>query len=67
MSEQLNTISVDIRTNHDGTYDVYISTEGSSGSHYPCIRAEEIGDNVTDLVDALEEASSGKSFLRADE
>lgn len=67
MAEQLTNISVDIMSNHDGTYDVYISTECSSGSHYPCITAAEIGDNVADLVDTLEEAATGKSFLQVQE
>lgn len=62
--EQLSTISVDVQTNHNGTYDVYISTEGSSGCHYPDISAEVVGENVADLIDTLEEAASGNSYLK---
>lgn len=57
------TISVDIKSNEDGTYDAWIATESSSGSHYPRIDAKHIGKYVADLVDTLEEASSGKSYL----
>lgn len=59
------TISVDVQGN-DGKYDVWIATEGSSGSHYRDIDAAKIGEYTADLVDALEEAESGKSHLKSD-
>lgn len=56
-------ISVDVKSNNDGTYDTYIATENSSGSHYPAIDANKIGEYVADLIDTLEEEDSGKSYL----
>lgn len=58
-----NLISIDIESNGNGTYDTWISTEGSSGAHYPTAKATEIGDYVADLVDCLEEADTGKRYL----
>ena len=57
------TITVDIISHQDGTYDTYIATENSSGAHYDAINATTIGNYVADLVDSLEEAYSGKSYL----
>lgn len=57
------TITVDIVSHKDGTYNAYIATENSSGSHYDAINAATIGDYVADLIDSLEEAYSGKSYL----
>lgn len=59
------TISVDIQGN-DGKYDVWIATEGSSGSHYHDIDTAKIGEYTADLVDTLEESESGKSYLKSD-
>lgn len=64
MSELQTTISVDIKSNGNGTYDTYISTEGSSGSHYEAINAQTIGEYTADLIDTLEEVASGKSYLK---
>lgn len=64
MSKLQNTISIDIKSNGDGTYDTYISTE-SSGSHYEAITAQTIGEYTADLIDTLEESASGKSYLKA--
>lgn len=50
-----------------GQYDVWMSNDGSSGIHYRNVTASEIGDFTADYVDTLEEADSGKSFLKADE
>lgn len=58
-----NTISIDLISNGNGTYDTWISTEGSSGAHYPDASAEKIGVHVADLVDCLEEADSGNRYL----
>lgn len=58
-----NTINVDIISNGNGTYDTWISTEGSPGAHYPDASAEKIGVHVADLVDCLEEADSGRHYL----
>lgn len=58
-------ITVDVISNEDGTYNTYISHEGSSGEQYEAISAQEIGKNVADLVDTLEEALSGNSYLGA--
>lgn len=57
-------IIVDVQSNGDGTYDAYIATESSSGSHYPAISAVKIGENVADLIDTLEEEDSGNSYIR---
>ena len=55
-------ISVDIKSNNNGTYDTYIVTETSSGEHYPKATASEIGEYVADLIDTLEE-DTGNSYL----
>ncbi|MBO5435147.1 hypothetical protein J6A31_04925 [bacterium] len=57
------TILVDVKSNGDGTYDTYIATENSSGSHYPAIIANTVGEYVADLIDTLEEEDSGKSYI----
>ena len=51
----IGTISVDVELLSDGSYDVWISTEGSSGAHYTGISADTIGNNVADLVESLAE------------
>ena len=56
-------ITIDITSNNNGTYDTYISTEDSSGEHYRDINAEKIGEYTADLIDTLEEAYSNKSYL----
>lgn len=56
MSQKLNTmITVDVKGNENGTYDAYIATECSSGSHYPEITADKIGEYVADLIESLNE------------
>ena len=64
MGKLLTNISVEVNTNHDGTYDIYLSTECSSGEHYENISAAKIGEYVADLVDTVEEADSGNSYQR---
>lgn len=60
-----NEITVDIEsTKEEGKYDTWITSANCSGEHYPSITAKEIGENVADLIDTLEEGSSGKSFLK---
>ena len=56
------TIEVDIE-GQGPKYDVYISHEGSSGSHYPEATAGQVGDYVADLIDCLQESESGQSYL----
>ena len=48
-------ITIDVERNEDGSYDTYIATESSSGSHYPKITADEIGEDVADLIECLYE------------
>lgn len=60
---QLANISVDVQTFGNGHYDTYISTEGSSGAHYPDATAAQIGEYVADLIDTLEEEYNGNSYL----
>lgn len=64
MDKMSAAISVNVKSNGDGTYDTYVSTENSSGEHYNSITARQIGENVADLIDCLEEANSGQSFLK---
>lgn len=66
MSTLQNTITIDIKSHDNGTYDTYIATEGSSGSHYDAINAKTIGEYTADLIDTLEEAASGKSYISDD-
>lgn len=63
MNDWESNIHIDIKSNNDGTYDTYIATENSSGSHYKNINATQIGKHVAELVDVLEESNSGKSYL----
>ena len=48
-------ISVDVEHMEDGTYDVYISHEGSSGLHYQHVTAKEIGVLVEEEIETLNE------------
>ncbi|MBQ6855547.1 MAG: hypothetical protein IJO13_00415 [Lachnospiraceae bacterium] len=57
MKKTLANISVDIEINEQGEYDVWISTEGSSGAHYVGLTPDQIGKNVADLIECLREAS----------
>lgn len=57
------TIIIDVISNENGTYNTYIATESSSGSHYDAIDAETIGSYTADLIDSLEREESGKSYL----
>lgn len=59
------TISVDVQGS-DGKYDVWIATDSGSGSHYRDIDAAKIGEYTADLVDTLDEAETGKSYLKSD-
>lgn len=60
-------IEIDVRSNGDGTYKAYISHEGSSGTQYDAIDAKTIGEYTADLIDTLEEAETGNSYLTNDE
>ena len=51
----LGTISVDVELLSDGSYDVWISTEGSSGAHYRGISPSDVGSNVADLIECIAE------------
>lgn len=62
MNKMSATVSADIKSNGDGTYDAYISTGDSSGEHYDNLTAREVGEHITDLIDCLEDAASGNSF-----
>lgn len=59
------TVNIDIKSNNDGTYDAYIADICSSGAHYPAVSADKIGEHVADLIDTLEEATSGKSYFKS--
>lgn len=52
----INTIAIDLQENSDGTFDTWISTEGSSGAHYKAASSAEIGNHVKELIDCLAEA-----------
>ena len=64
MAKMETVISVDVKSNENGTYDAYIATENSSGSHYEAASASEIGENVAGLIDTLEESYTGVSHYR---
>ena len=49
------TITIDVENNEDGTYDAYISTGTCSGDQYSKISSDEIGENITDLIECLYE------------
>lgn len=52
----INTITIDLQEQSDGTFDTWIATEGSSGAHYKGISSAEIGIHVKELIDCLAEA-----------
>lgn len=47
-------ITIDIDHKKNNTYDVYMSTENSSGENYNNISAEQIGQYVADMITSLE-------------
>lgn len=49
------TITIDVENNEDGTHDAYISTGTCSGDQYSKISSDEIGENITDLIECLYE------------
>lgn len=53
---QLPTISVDVQLQPNGRYDLFIATEGSSGCHYRDLTADQIGEEVADMVALYAEA-----------
>lgn len=57
MRKQLSAISVDAEMMENGKFDVWISTEGSSGAHYTGVTSDEIGRHVADLVEVLADAA----------
>ena len=48
-------ITVDVRRMEDGTLDVWVGHEGSSGLHYEHVTADDIGRLVKEEVDDLVE------------
>lgn len=61
---ELAEITIDVDTNNNGTYNIYMQTENSSGESYINVTADRIGEYVAGLIDALEEAKSGKSYSK---
>ena len=51
----LGTFDVDVSLLSDGTFDVYLSHEGSSGEHYEHVSADRIGELVADDVECIAE------------
>ena len=51
----LGTFDVDVNLLSDGTFDLYLSHEGSSGEHYEHITADRIGELVADDVECIAE------------
>ncbi len=51
----LGTFTVDVQLQLDGTFDVYIAHEGSSGEHYKDINADKIGEFVAGDIECIAE------------
>ena len=51
----LGTFDVDVQLMSDGTFDVYISHEGSSGEHYKHVTADRIGQLLADDIECIAE------------
>ncbi len=51
----LGSFSVDVELQENGKFDVWISHEGSSGTHYRDITADKIGDLVADEIECIAE------------
>lgn len=52
-NRELPSITVDIQKREDGTLDIWILHEGTSGSHYVPVTPAEIGKYVQDEVELL--------------
>lgn len=57
-----NSISIQIRSNCNGTYEVLMATEGASGDHYSSLTAQQTGEHLTELIRTLEEAATGTTY-----
>lgn len=55
-NQKLGIISVDLELISDGKFDMWLSTEGSSGAHYAGITATDVGVHVKELAECLKEA-----------
>ena len=51
----IGSFTVDVEIQPDGKFDVYIAHEGSSGSHYTDVTAEQIGYLVADDIECIAE------------
>ena len=51
----IGTFSVDVQLQEDGKFDVYIAHEGSSGSHYFDVSADDIGRLVAEDIECFAE------------
>lgn len=49
--KQLCNLQVDVQLQENGKFDVYISNEGNSGSHYTDVTADKIGELVAEEVE----------------
>ncbi len=52
----LGTFSVDVKLQDNGKFDVYIAHEGSSGTHYTDVSADEIGEYVAEDIECIAES-----------
>ena len=52
---KLGTFEADVQLLEDGTFDAYISHEGSSGAHYEHVTADRIGVLVADDIECIAE------------
>lgn len=51
----LRTFTIDVQLQENGKFDVWISHDGNSGSHYQDVNANWIGSLVADDIDAFAE------------
>ena len=62
--EKIGNFEVDVELMEDGTFDVYLSHDGSSGEHYGQVSANRIGSLLADDIEAVGAENRGITKLR---
>lgn len=57
--EKIGNFEVDVELMEDGTFDVYLSHDGSSGEHYEHVSADRIGSLLADDIEAVAAENCG--------
>ena len=54
-NKNLGSFTVDVEVMPDGSLDVWIAHEGSSGEHYIGVSEDEVGEYVAELIECVKE------------